>query len=278
MPELRIDAILIDNRFRKDMGDLQGLAEDIDDLGLIQPVVVTPANKLVAGGRRIEAVKLLGWETIPVTVIHTLADAADALKAECSENTFRKDFTPTEAAAIRDAISEAIKPFTDKGGRPRADEETSGKFPEVPRDERETRNVAARGTGYSGKTLDKVDKVIAVAEDEAQPEDVRETAREALAEMDNTGKVDGAFRKAMAAMKKQPPTPEQLAAHHETEKLVAEQETLNRYSRAVDALTNFLSYAKTFTPPQLPATYVSVQELKNRLSAATDIVNTWKES
>jgi ParB family chromosome partitioning protein len=114
MPELRIDTIVIDKRFRKDMGDLQGLADDIDDLGLIQPVVVTPANKLVAGGRRIEAVKLLGWETIPVTVIHTLADATDALKAECSENTFRKDFTPTEAAAIRDAIAEAIRPLAEE--------------------------------------------------------------------------------------------------------------------------------------------------------------------
>jgi ParB family chromosome partitioning protein len=275
MPELRIDKIFIDNRFRKDMGDLRGLAQDIDDLGLIQPVVVTPANKLVAGGRRIEACKLLGWETIPVTVIHTLADAVDALKAECSENTFRKDFTPTEAAAIRDAIAEAIKPIADerkKSGLP------STKLVEGSESERQTRNVAAKGTGYSGSTLDKVDKVIAVAQDEAQSEEVRGTAREALVEMDTTGKVDGAFRKAMAAIKKQPPTPEQLAAHHETEKLVAEQETLNRYSRAVDALTNFLSYAKTFTPPKLPDTYVSIGELKNRLSAATDIVNTWKES
>jgi ParB family chromosome partitioning protein len=274
MSELRIDAILIDNRFRKDMGDLQGLADDIDDLGLIQPVVVTPANKLVSGGRRIEAVKLLGWDTIPVTVIHTLADAADALKAECSENTFRKDFTPTEAAAIRDAISEAIKPFAEERQKAGVKGEPCENFSQG---STRTRDVAAKGTGYSGPTLDKVDKVIAVAEDAKQPEEVRNTAREALAQMDTTGKVDGAFRKAMAAIKKQAPTPEQLAAHHETEKLVAEQETLNRYSRAVDALTNFLSYAKTFTPPQLPATYVSITELKNRLAAATKIVNTWKE-
>jgi ParB family chromosome partitioning protein len=277
MAELRIDAIVIDNRFRKDMGDLQGLADDIDDLGLIQPVVVTPANKLVAGGRRIEAVKLLGWDTIPVTVIHTLADATDALKAECSENTFRKDFTPTEAAAIRDAIAEAIRPLAEESQKAGLVQNRGGKFP--PRQPvGRTRDVAANGTGYSGKTLDKVDKVIAVAEDEQQPEAARETARKALSEMDTTGKVDGAFRKAMSAMKKKAPTPEQLAAHHETEKLVAEQETLNRYSRAVDALTNFLSYAKTFTPPQLPATYVSITELKNRLAAATEIVNTWKES
>jgi ParB family transcriptional regulator, chromosome partitioning protein len=278
--EMRLDDIVIDGRFRKDMGDLQGLADDIDDIGLIQPVVVTPANKLIAGGRRVEAVKLLGWDTIPVTVIHTLADATDALKAECSENTFRKDFTPTEAAAIRDAIAEAIRPLAEErkaeGNARGGKGEVGGNLPPTSAPTK-TRDVAAKGTGYSGKTLDKVDKVIAVAHDKAQPEDVRETAREALAEMDNTAKVDGSFRKAMAAIKKQPPTPEQLAAHHETEKLMAEQETLNRWSRAVDSLTNALSYAKTFTPPAIPANHVSIQEFKARLAALVEISNQWKE-
>jgi len=275
MSELRIDCIVIKDRHRTDFGDIKSLAASIDDIGLIQPVVITPDNELVAGGRRIAAATLLGWDTIPVTVIHTLNGAVDALQAELDENTCRKDLNPVEAAGLRKARAELLAPMAAENQKSGvAIAEPLGKFPKGTG----TRDVAAKGTGYSGKTLDKVDAVIAVVEDEAQPKPVREVAREALNEMNKTGKVDGAFRKAMGAMKKQPPTPEQLAAHHETEKLVAEQETLNRYSRAVDALTNFLSYAKTFTPPQLPATYVSIQELKNRLSAATDIVNTWKES
>jgi hypothetical protein len=77
--------------------------------------------------------------------------------------------------------------------------------------------------------------------------------------------------------KPQPPTEAQLNAHHETEKLVAEQETLNRWSRAVDSLTNALSYAKTFTPPTIPADHVSIKEFKTRLAALVEISNQWKE-
>lgn len=80
-----------------------------------------------------------------------------------------------------------------------------------------------------------------------------------------------------ARPKPQPPTEEQLIAHHETEKLVAEQETLNRWSRAVDSLTNALSYAKTFTPPAIPADYVSIKEFKLRLATLVEISNQWKE-
>lgn len=194
--ELRIDAIDCDGRHRTDLGDIRALADSIDTIGLIHPVVVTPECKLIAGGRRLAAAKSLGWDTIPVTVIHTLADATDALMAERDENTCRKDFTPVEAAAMRAAVTEAIRPLAEErtGGRPK----TSGNFPEVsttPRAERETRNVAAKGTGYSGKTLDKVDKVIETAADETQPEPVRQTAREALNEMANTGKVDGPFKR-----------------------------------------------------------------------------------
>ena len=79
--------------------------------------------------------------------------------------------------------------------------------------------------------------------------------------------------------KPQPPTEEQLIAHHETERLVADQETLNRWSRAVDALTNALSYAKTFEPPEnIPPNYPSTDEFKLRLSALCGIAAKWKES
>lgn len=194
--EMPIDKIIAEGRHRFDLGDIRALADSIDTIGLIHPVVVTPECKLVAGGRRIAAVKALGWDTIPVTVIHTLADATDALMAERDENTCRKDFTPTEAAAMRAAVAEAIKPLMDgrkaqAPGQPRGTKVSGGNLPQE-----KTRDVAAKGTGYSGKTLDKVDKTKALAEDETQPEPVREVAKEALAEMDATGNVDKPFKKA----------------------------------------------------------------------------------
>jgi hypothetical protein len=70
-----------------------------------------------------------------------------------------------------------------------------------------TRDVAAKYTGFSGRTLDKVDAVIEIADDQTAAPAVRDTAREALAEMDNTGKVDRPFKKAVGvknAMERNP--------------------------------------------------------------------------
>lgn len=67
--ELRVDEITVGERQRKDLGDIDGLAASIQDLGLLHPVVVDQRNRLVAGGRRLAAVKKLGWERIPANIV-----------------------------------------------------------------------------------------------------------------------------------------------------------------------------------------------------------------
>jgi ParB family chromosome partitioning protein len=88
------------------MGDLNSLAESIKRHGLLHPVVITSDRILVAGHRRLEAAKLLGWQAIPATII----DVADLLSAERDENEVRKDFTPTEAVAIGRMIEDQERP------------------------------------------------------------------------------------------------------------------------------------------------------------------------
>ena len=51
------------------MGDIDALAQSIEEIGLLHPVVVTQHGRLLASQRRLEACKLLGWDTIPVTVM-----------------------------------------------------------------------------------------------------------------------------------------------------------------------------------------------------------------
>jgi ParB-like chromosome segregation protein Spo0J len=51
-------------------------------------------------GARLLALKQLGCETIPVTVV----DLEKIVFGEYAENTFRKAFTPSECADIADAI------------------------------------------------------------------------------------------------------------------------------------------------------------------------------
>ena len=51
------------------MGDVAGLADNIRDIGLLHPISISADGALLAGQRRLEACKLLGWTEIPVTVV-----------------------------------------------------------------------------------------------------------------------------------------------------------------------------------------------------------------
>jgi hypothetical protein len=66
---LPIDAIKVGERIRKDMGDIAALAKSIEDIGLLQPIIVTPDGLLLCGERRLRAAKLLGWTEIPVVIV-----------------------------------------------------------------------------------------------------------------------------------------------------------------------------------------------------------------
>jgi ParB family chromosome partitioning protein len=69
MPDMRIDAIEVGERVRQDLGDIEGLAESIGDIGLLHPITITDEGKLLAGQRRLEAARRLGWDTVPVRVV-----------------------------------------------------------------------------------------------------------------------------------------------------------------------------------------------------------------
>ena len=93
---IEINTIKIGTRFRKDMGDLQSLANSIADIGLLQPVGLTRDFELIWGHRRLEACKLLSRESILCRII----DIDDKVHGEYAENEIRKDFTISERAAI----------------------------------------------------------------------------------------------------------------------------------------------------------------------------------
>src|SRR3954465_10080507 len=99
---MRIALICVGRRHRRDVGDIRSLAQSIARLGLLHPIVVAPNGRLVAGARRLAAVKSLGWTRVPVRVVRSVADAAEALRAERDENTERKQFLPSEMVSIAD--------------------------------------------------------------------------------------------------------------------------------------------------------------------------------
>src|SRR5262249_24354964 len=65
--------ITVPPRHRRDMGDIGKLAESIDRLGLLQPIVVyRNGNVLRAGERRLRACKQLGWDHIDCRYVDEL--------------------------------------------------------------------------------------------------------------------------------------------------------------------------------------------------------------
>jgi ParB/RepB/Spo0J family partition protein len=199
-PTIEIDKIKVGDRHRKDLGDIDALAASIDRLKLMQPIVVTGDNRLVAGLRRLEAVRKLGWSTIPVHVVHDRDDALTLLRAEYDENTCRKDFTPSEAVAIGKALEELERPKAQerqeasrtKKGEKVGDAQGGGNLPPRSGDRGKTRERVAAAVGMSGKTYDKAKKVVEAAEKDS------ERLGPVKEEMDRTGNVDRAFRETLA--------------------------------------------------------------------------------
>ena len=90
-----VERIIVKDRIRKDFGDLSELAADILDNGLINPIVVNRDFVLLAGERRLRAVKRLGWKQVEINMMST-RDAEHELNIEISENDVRKDFSKAE--------------------------------------------------------------------------------------------------------------------------------------------------------------------------------------
>ena len=90
-----IDQIKIKNRVRKDLSDLDNLKDSLKRYGLLNPITVTADYNLIAGHRRLEAAKQLGWTTINAIVV-PIDDEVTKLEMELEENTQRKDFTDAE--------------------------------------------------------------------------------------------------------------------------------------------------------------------------------------
>lgn len=89
-----IDFIWVDRveRQRKELRGVEELAESIARRGLIHPILITEEGKLVAGERRWEACKLLGWTAVSTQFAEDLSDE-DLYDLELEENVKREDLT-----------------------------------------------------------------------------------------------------------------------------------------------------------------------------------------
>ena len=92
---VNINDIKIKKRVRRDLGDLEALKNSLRTYGLLNPITINGKYGLIAGERRLQAAKQLGWTNINAVVQNNLSEIEE-LEMELEENNQRKEFTDEE--------------------------------------------------------------------------------------------------------------------------------------------------------------------------------------
>lgn len=97
---LEISSITVhrEDRQRRVLADIDDLADSIARLGLINPITIDQDHILIAGERRLEACRRLGWTHVPCQFFEDLSITQRVL-IELEENIKRKDITWQEHTA-----------------------------------------------------------------------------------------------------------------------------------------------------------------------------------
>ena len=161
-----INKVTVGKRIRKDYGDITSLADDIEDRGLINPPVVTPDYELIAGERRLKAMKKLDYRQIEVRIM-SVEDYEHQLKIEISENEERKAFTYSERMDYAKQLEriEAKKAKDRKTSKLKQNKDTV--TDQGPERKGETRDIVGKASGFgSGRTYARAKYIYENADEE----------------------------------------------------------------------------------------------------------------
>ncbi len=107
--QIAIEDIKIRKRVRVNLDNIDELMESIRHYGLLNPITVNAKYELIAGRRRLEAAKRLGWRSISATVLDD-TDRISELELEIEENTQRNDFSEAELLAAYTRLEKLRNP------------------------------------------------------------------------------------------------------------------------------------------------------------------------
>lgn len=159
--KLFINEIIVDDRIRKNPTHIKELIDDIEENGQIQPITVriddNGSYRLVAGFRRLTAMKVLGEQKIEAYVISE-ADEEKLLKMEISENEVRESFTRTERMEYIKRLEEIEKKKAKE--RQEATRFGSKTVAQNSAEPGESRKKVAEQIGISHDTISKEKKII----------------------------------------------------------------------------------------------------------------------
>jgi ParB/RepB/Spo0J family partition protein len=102
-----VEKINFGDRYRKELGNIEELAKDIKDNGLITPIALHLKDNqytLLAGGRRLTAAKSINMLEIPARIFDNELSEREIRIIELSENIYRKDLDWLERAKLEREI------------------------------------------------------------------------------------------------------------------------------------------------------------------------------
>lgn len=98
-----LDDIQVGERFRQEYNRIEDLCESIRNFGLIHYPVIDMDMNLIAGGRRLTAVKKLGWKRVQVTFKRAMTEVK-LREMELEENLQRENLTWQEEVNLQQEI------------------------------------------------------------------------------------------------------------------------------------------------------------------------------
>ena len=207
---INIGKVTVGKRIRKDYGDITSLADDIEDRGLINPPVVTPDYELIAGERRLRALKKLDYKQIEVRVM-SVEDYEHQLQIEISENEERKDFTYSEKMDY----AKQLERIEAKKAKERMATNKKRTVPGPYAKKGETREIVGKKVGFgSGRTYGRAKYIYENADEEF------------IKKVDSGEKsIKGAYEELRPVKKKQKEVPDMNAPENLVESPIKEKRT-----------------------------------------------------
>ena len=96
--QVRIDSVVVRKRIRSDLGDLESMMESLRRHGQLSPILINRRRELIAGHRRLESARRLGWTSVHAVMVEEANDRS-MLELEIEENVQRSQLNEDELAA-----------------------------------------------------------------------------------------------------------------------------------------------------------------------------------
>ena len=96
--EVRIDSVVVRKRIRADLGDLEPMMDSLRRHGQLNPILINRRSELIAGQRRLESARRLGWTSVQAVMVEQVSDQR-MLELEIEENLQRRQLNEEELAA-----------------------------------------------------------------------------------------------------------------------------------------------------------------------------------